>query len=105
MDYHVCNNNWSLQSPNLPEGVSLLREDLEVFVSQLNGGECLKPQVGPTLNKLHQWLKGVQAQPVVSIVRQVGHEDADLEGDRGTYQQVSREVRPFTVCLWILNAY
>ena len=66
------------QYTNLPEWVSLLREDLKVFLSQLDGGQGLQPEVGPTLDKLNQRLKGVQTQTVVAIVRQVGHEDTDL---------------------------
>jgi len=65
--------------PDLPQGVSLLGEDLEVLLGQLDGREGLQPQVGPALDELHQRLEGVQAQPVVAIVGQVGHEDADLE--------------------------
>ncbi len=63
---------------DLPEWVSLLREDLEIFLSQLDRRQRLQPEVGPTLNKLHQRLKGVKAEPVVAVVRQVGHEDTDL---------------------------
>lgn len=64
---------------DLPEWVSLLRENLEVFLSELDGRQSLQPEVGPTLDKLHQRLKGVQTQPVVAVVRQVSHENADLD--------------------------
>lgn len=37
----------------LPEWVSLLGEDVEVFVSKLDGGQSVQPEVGPTLNKLY----------------------------------------------------
>ena len=72
-------SNVSSEHADLPEWVSLLREDLEVFLSELDRGQRLQPEVGPTLDKLHQRLKGVETQPVVAVVRQVGHEDADLE--------------------------
>lgn len=65
---------------NLPQWLSLFREGLEVFVSKQCGWQSLQPKVGPTLNKLHQRLKGVQSQAVVTVVRQMGHEDADLQG-------------------------
>lgn len=81
---HVCKQQelereLSLNS-DLPERVSLLGEDLEVLLGQLDGGQRLQPQVGPALDELHQRLKGVEPQPVVAVVGQVGHEDADLIG-------------------------
>lgn len=71
--------NPKTKNTDLPEWVSLFREDLEVFLSELDRGQRLQPEVGPTLDKLHQRLKGVQTQPIVAIVRQVGHEDTDLD--------------------------
>lgn len=62
----IPEQNWYT---NLPEWVSFLREDLEVFFSELNGGQCLQPEVSPTLDKLHQRLKGVETKPVVAIIR------------------------------------
>lgn len=53
---------------NLPEWVSLLGEDLEIFLSELDGRQSLQPEVRPALDKLHQRLEGVQTQPVVAVV-------------------------------------
>lgn len=39
---------------------------------------CEQPR--PALEKAHQALKGIQAQPIVSIIRQMSHKDADLKG-------------------------
>lgn len=64
---------------DLPERVSLLGEDLEVFLRQLDRRQRLQPEVGPALDELHQRLKGVQTQAVVAVVRQVGHENTDLD--------------------------
>lgn len=36
-------------------------------------------QVGPRLDELHQVLKRIKAQAVVAVVREMGHEDADLD--------------------------
>lgn len=72
------------KSTNLPQGVSLVRENLEVFLSESDWRQRLQAQVSPTLHKPHQWLKGVQAQPVIAVVWQVSHEYADLPmGERG----------------------
>lgn len=65
--------------PHLPDWVPLLRKDLEVFLRQLHRGKRLQLQVGPRLHELHQVLKRVQAQAVVAVVGEVGHEDADLD--------------------------
>ena len=75
---------------DLPQGVSLLGEDVEVSLGQLDGGQGLQPQVGPALDELHQGLEGVEAQPVVTVVGQVGHEDADLEGTGTEENRVQR---------------
>ena len=63
---------------HLPERISLGGEQAEVLLSELNGRQRLHLQVGPRLQEHHQALKGVQAQPVVPVVGQMGHEDADL---------------------------
>lgn len=42
----------------------------------------MQAKIGPALHKLDQALKGVQSQAVIPIVRQVGHEDADLKRRR-----------------------
>lgn len=39
----------------------------------------MQAKVGPALHKLDQALKSVQSQPVIPVVGQVGHEDADLK--------------------------
>ena len=39
----------------------------------------MQAKVGPALHKLDQALESVQSQAVIPIVRQVGHEDADLK--------------------------
>lgn len=69
----------------LPEGVCLLGEELEVLLGQLHGGQRLQPQVCGALDKAGKVGKGVQAQAVVPVVGQVGHENADL-GARGACQ-------------------
>lgn len=66
-------------SSDLPEGVSLFRKDVEELLSQLDRRKSLQLQVGPTLDKLDQRLKGVEAQAVVAVVGQVSHEDTDLD--------------------------
>lgn len=68
---------------HLPERVLLLRENLEVLLGQLHRGQCLQPEAGPGMQEAHQVLEGVQAQAVVPVVGQVGHEDADLEEGSG----------------------
>lgn len=68
-----------MPNPHLPDRIPFFRKDLEVFLSQLHGGQRLQLQVGPCLEELHQVLEGVQTQTVVSIVGQVCHENADLE--------------------------
>jgi hypothetical protein len=62
----------------LPERVFLLREELEVFVGQLHWRQGLQFQVGPAVHKVGQVHKGVQAEAVISIVRKMCHENADL---------------------------
>lgn len=63
---------------DLPERIPLFGKDLEIFLGQLDRGQRLQSEVGPTLDKLDQRLKGVQTQPIVAIVRQMGHKDTDL---------------------------
>jgi len=63
----------------LPQRVFLLGEDLEVFLCQLHGRQRLQLQVGPGVEEADQVLEGVQAQAVVAVIGQMGHEDADLK--------------------------
>lgn len=65
--------------PYLPQRILLLGEDLEVFLCQLHGRQRLQFQVGPGVEEADQVLEGVQAQAVVAVVGQMGHEDADLK--------------------------
>lgn len=51
-------------------------------MSQLNWGQRLQVQVSRALNKAGQVCKGVQPQAVIPIIRQMGHEDADLRDKR-----------------------
>ena len=81
--------------PDLPQRIPFLGEDLEVLLGQLDGGQGLQPEVGPALDELNQGLEGVQAQPVVAVVGQVGHEDADLEGGEEEKVLVSNAPMPF----------
>lgn len=75
---------------HLPEWIPLLREDLEVSFSKLNRRQCLEPQVSPALDKLHQRLKGVQTQTIITIVGEVGHEDADLDLEGNIWKTIFR---------------
>lgn len=69
----------------LPQGVSLLGEELEVLLGQLHRGQRLQPQVCGAPDKAGEVGKGVEAQAVVAVVGQVGHENADL-GAKGAFQ-------------------
>lgn len=62
----------------LPEWISLAGEQAEVFLGQLDRRQRLNLQVGPRANEHHQAFEGVQAQAVVAVVGQVGHENANL---------------------------
>lgn len=75
----------SAGSPYLPEWVFLLREELKILVSQLNGTQGLQLQVCPALNKAGQIDKRVQTQAVIPVVRQMSHEDTDLKGEQTKY--------------------
>lgn len=92
---------------DLPEGVSLLGEDVEVLVSELDGRQGLQLQVGPALDELDQRLKGVEAQAVVAVVGQVGHEDTDLggEGSNAAASPAGTEPRPPPGNLALLGTY
>lgn len=68
-----------MEQSHLPEGVFLVRKQLEVLVGQLHRGQRLQAQVGPAPHEVGQVDKGVRPQAVVPVVGQVGHEDADLE--------------------------
>lgn len=95
---HTSSSSQSLSVPqtDLPEWVSLVREEAEVSLGQLDGRQGLQPQVGPGLQEGHQALKGVQAQPVVTVVRQVGHEDTDLEERETGKKERERERQRLT---------
>lgn len=69
---------------HLPEGVSLRGEQAEILLSQLDGREGLHLQVGPRFDEHHQALESVQTEPVVPVVRQMGHEDTDLWSQKET---------------------
>lgn len=62
----------------LPEWISLTGEQAEVFLGQLNRRQRLNLQVGPCAYEHHQAFKGVQAEAIVAVVGQMGHEDANL---------------------------
>lgn len=62
----------------LPEWISLAGEQTEVLLGQLNRRQRLNLQVGPRADKHHQAFEGVQAQAVVAVVGEVGHENAYL---------------------------
>lgn len=66
--------------PYLPQRTSLLREEGKVLLRKRDGGEGLQAQSGPALEEAHKALEGIQAQPVISVIGQMGHEDADLHG-------------------------
>lgn len=57
----------------------MIRKELKIFVSQLHWRQSLKSQVGPALHEVGQIHKGIQSQSVISIVGQMGHENADLK--------------------------
>lgn len=57
----------------------MIRKELKIFVSQLYWRQCLKSQVGPALHEVCQINKSIQSQPVIPIVGQMGHENADLK--------------------------
>lgn len=65
---------------HLPEWVPLFREKLEVFVCELQGWQCVEFQVCPRMKKGGQMDERVKAESIIAVVRQVGHEYADLEG-------------------------
>lgn len=52
-------------------------------MSQLDWGKGLQFQVCPGMNEVGQIHKGVQAQAVVPVIRQVCHEGADLWETKG----------------------
>lgn len=56
----------------------MFREKLEVFVCELQRWESVKLQVRPRMNKGGQVDKCVKTQPIVAIVREVGHKYTDL---------------------------
>lgn len=64
----------------LPKRASLLREEVKVLSCKRDRRKGLQAQPCPALEKAHQALKCVQAQPIISIIRQMGHKDADLKG-------------------------
>ena len=65
-------------SSHLPEGISLRGEQAEVLLCQLQRRQGLHLQVGPCVDKHHQTFEGVQAETVIPIIGQMGHEDANL---------------------------
>lgn len=68
----------SASSSHLPKRISFRGEKAEVFLSQLDRWQSLHLQVSPCLDKRHQAFKGVQAQAIIPIVGQMGHEDTNL---------------------------
>lgn len=54
-------------------------EKLEVLVRELQRRECVELQVCPRMKKGSQVDKGVKAQPIISVVGQVGHKNTDLK--------------------------
>lgn len=55
-----------------------MREEFKVFSCKRNRRKGLKAQPCPALEEAHQALKGVQAKPIISIIGQMGHKNADL---------------------------
>lgn len=82
----------------LPKRVCLLREELEVLLSQLHRGQRLQLQVCGALDKAGEVGKGVQTQAVVAVVGQVGHEDADLGGKRSLSGMAQQNSSIFPQC-------
>lgn len=55
----------------LPKGASLLREEVKSTLKCGDRREGSVAQPRPALEKVLQALKGIQAQPIVSIIRQM----------------------------------
>lgn len=72
---------------HLPEGVPLFGKKLEVLVRELQGRERVELQVCPWVKKGSQVDKGVKAQPVISVVGQVSHENTDLTNRKDKINQ------------------
>lgn len=54
--------------PYLPKGASFLRKKFKVLSCKRDRRKGLQAQACPALQKAHQALEGVQAQPVIPIV-------------------------------------
>lgn len=67
--------------PYLPKGTPLLREEFKVLSCKRDRRKGLQAQPCPALEEAHQALKGVQAQTIISVIGQMGHKYADLQGD------------------------
>lgn len=79
---------------HLPEWIPLFREKLEVFVCELQRWESVELQVRPRMKKGGQVDKRVKTQPIIAIVREVGHKYTDLgwrNRDRGVGKKKWRE--------------
>lgn len=59
------------------------------MVCELQRRECVQSQIGPALQEVGQVHESVQAQSIVPIVRQMSHEDTDLQNRR---QSVSTDL-------------
>ena len=62
-----------------PDGTRFLREHIKIFHGHLNGRQLLYSEVGPAVHKLYGTLEHIEGQPVVTVVRQVGHVNVKLK--------------------------
>lgn len=88
---------------HLPERVLLLWKYFKILSGKLGGRQCLETEVGPALNKFDQAFKSVEPQPVIPIIGQMCHEDADLQTGKKTREFVSTRVYHSTVSICVLH--
>lgn len=65
--------------PHLPQRVLFLWKYFKILFGQLDWRQSLNTKIGPTLHEFDKAFKSVEPKPVIAVIGQVGHEDADLQ--------------------------
>ena len=81
----------------LPERVPLFGKKLEVLVCELHGRERVEFHVRPRAKEGGRVDERVKTQPIVAVVRQVGHEYTDLRWRDRDRVEERREM--YTYCI------
>lgn len=76
---------------DLPERLGVGREQVEVFLGELQRRKSLQFQMSPCEQEVEQPFEGVQTQTVIPVVGQVRHEYANLRKNQ-TYFKAALEI-------------